>query len=246
MDRRTFLRTGLSLLPVVALAPLAGACAARPRASTPAPQPVTAPVAAPVAAPIVVPPSTPISVPGPLLEELARLTGGREVSDDLDSWLASLDQARQDRVRETNAKMAENGFSDYRGLKIFAKDDIFFYNVANVDRVNACTPFWVAGERGALAEGPVVTGMTLAARDWPEAGSAAVARGLIPIGTIQPEPGTSFESTMRGAYLYRTATGTLRVFYRADSAARTGLISITAKDSTDALLLGKDYAIRWG
>lgn len=231
MDRRAFLRTGLSVLPVVALAPLVGGCAgARP-----------AKPAAPVAGPV----GMPIPAPAALLEEFATRTGSRIVSDDLEAWLAGLDRVGQERAREVGAKMAEQGFSDYGGLKIFAKDDVVFYNVANVDRINACAPFWVEGRPGAMAEGPIVTGLTLAARDWPEAGTVSAAGGLIPIGTVQPEPGTDFRSTMTAPYIYRTAAGTLQVFYHAEPRAKSGTVSVVAKQE-DEVLLSREYAIRWG
>ena len=52
--------------------------------------------------------------------------------------------------------------------------------------------------------------------------------------------------TTSAPYVYRTAAGTLEVFYRAQPAARTGTLSVTVKEADGAQLLAREYAIRWG
>ena len=219
LTRREFLKVGATGLISVTFAPLLGSCSF---ASSPAVQEGAKKVV-------------------DYVIEFAVLVGLKKASETVEEWIQGLDESSRQTVDDTNTKMAEAGFTNYK-TPVYYNNTVIFYGVENQDQFNACVPFYSA-EGIPLVEGPALMGIALSGKDW-SSSSVSAADGLIPLKAYQDD-GSQFEVSFPKPFQYKTNAGTLSMTYEADTNNKKGLISVVATDNNGGVLHGQDHVISW-
>jgi hypothetical protein len=266
MDRRSFIRVGIFLPPVLAVA-LSSACSAPaptaqsqptpisdpPRPTSQAAEPPRPPVfgtGVPRVAPATGAPvdgaTVAVSHPLPFLAELASITGSQVIAARIQEWLETRKPAQKDDVGKLLEDMAKHGFTDFRDPRVYSAGPAVFTGIGNSDGVNACTPFLIEGEKPALVEGPAMVGLALAARDWKDVGGVTAAQAFIPTGTISREQGSEFGMSYTSPFVYATVAGQVTLNYEAGLTGRRDRISVKVQRAGGDVLLRRDYRVTTG
>ncbi len=164
-------------------------------------------------------------------------------------WVQNLDVSSQQQVNGMNHHMAQDGFTHYDHDTVFTRDNMAFYGVGHQDGLNVCTPFFVRNawgqmQDGPVVEGPVVVGLSLAARDWPFTYGVDRADGLIPQQSLTSGTG-QFEKSRTRSYICRTNVGYTYIDYKAYPWRRSGQLSVAAQQDDNQWLFWNNYRINW-
>ena len=135
-------------------------------------------------------------------------------------------------VREVNEDMANQGFTETNGRKVYLCNGVYLYEVGHQDQFNGCAASF-DGQKNkiALVEGPTVIGLARAAEDYRNNGySSSDARSALLVTDSYQQPSrNAFSYDYDQPYVAYTDFGTVIVDYQVTGSS-SGEVQVSISD----------------